>query len=309
MICSLFRANGVFYMCEVRENDTRTPESVSLTLVLCGKPGNLLSVQADKKEEKPKYNIVTCLGPIFGNYNKSNWLVEAVEVDHMLGVNLTVFPIYSISPVVDPYMRSFHDDGMIESFSWYHPMLKKVFYCGQRVLLNHCLYRYMYKSKYIIIKDIDEIIVPSDRFQRLDEMLESLSSTKVAEYQIRSAFFPPDKSDNYTGKGNKTLVGLHRPRTLFNTKRRVKPLLYSNRPKYIVHPDRVLELTVHTAETYVSSFKRYEVPTDVALVHHYRPADGSRRRMMKDQRMWRYAEDILNRIHRRHGKVDNMVNT
>ena len=84
-------------------------------------------------------------------------------------------------------------------------------------------------------------------------MLESLPNTKVAEYLIRSVFFPPDISNDYNGTGNGTLVGLHRPQTLFDINRMAEQFSYA-----LCSYARVMELTVHKSETYVTSFKTYQ---------------------------------------------------
>ena len=295
-------------MCYVREGDPRIPEFVSVSLADCGNIANLLKIVYHADDEKPIYNITSCLGPLFNFYNQRNWLVESVELDHMLGVDLSVFPIYSISPELDLYMENFQDEGMIKVFPWYHPLLKQMEYYGQRLLLNDCLYRYMYKSKYIIIKDLDEIIVPSKNKHNLVDMLESLPMDGVAEYNIRSVIYRDDLFSNYTGGANRTLLDLYQPKTLVNAKRESRIYRHLLRSKYIILPKRVLEVNVHLSKKYVSPYDRYDVPIDLALVHHHRlPVGKARKSEIEDTEMERYAIEILNRIHKRHIKVSNMV--
>ena len=292
-------------MCHVNEGDSRIPElvSVSLVQVPCEPAANLLRVLSHVDDERPIYNITSCLGPIFNNYNQSNWLVEAMELDHLLGVDLSVFPIYSISPGLDSYMESLKDDGIITHFSWYHPILEDVYYFGQRVLLNDCLYRYMYKSQYIIVKDLDEIIVPS-KHDNLIDMLKSLPESGVAEYNIRSVIYRDDLFSNYSGEANRTLLDLYQPKSLLRTRRNKGPFHYRQRSKYIIHPKRVLEVNIHFSVSYVEPYNQYEVPIDVALVHHHRlPVGKNESTNFEDRGMERYADTILNKIHQRHMKV------
>ena len=296
-------------MCYAREGDPRIPELVSVSLARCRNIANLLRIMYHADDEKPIYNITSCLGPIFNFYNQRNWLVESVELDHMLGVDLSVFPIYSISPELDLYMENFQDEGMIKVFPWYLPLLKQMEYYGQRLLLNDCLYRYMYKSKYIIIKDLDEIIVPSRNAHNLVDMLESLPMEGVAEYNIRSVIYRDDLFSNYTGGANRTLLDLYQPKTLLNAKKESHIYRHLLRSKYIILPKRVLEVNVHSSKKYISPYDRYDVPIDLALVHHHRlPVVKAKNRETEDDtEMERYANEILNRIHQRHIKVSSMV--
>jgi len=74
-------------------------------------------------------------------------------------------------------------------------------YNGQILAMNECGYRQMYKSKYVLVQDVDEFVVPtlaSDWSSMLDDVTDAATRDRVASYSFRNRFFPlslPDAID------------------------------------------------------------------------------------------------------------------
>ena len=104
--------------------------------------------------------------------------LEMMEVNRILGVDLFVLYNHTSFAILDPYIHSFQQDALLDFYNWYHPLVEKVgggaFY-GNFILRNDCLYRYMYRSDYIIITDLDEVVVPDERYGTLPVLLSQIA--------------------------------------------------------------------------------------------------------------------------------------
>ena len=89
----------------------------------------------------------------------------------MFGVDLTVIYNVSISQRLDPYIAKHQQEGRVQVHNW-ESLLPGTWYYAQKTLIIDCIYRYMYLSEYIIVKDLDEIIVPRGNYTTLVELLE-----------------------------------------------------------------------------------------------------------------------------------------
>ena len=288
------------------------PLTVSLSSKPCQTPTNWLKITNNKNTGlQYKYEFTACLGALFKRYNDAPQLVETLEVDKLLGVDFTVLYNYSISPDISHYIRSFFKDHMLDIHSWYHPMLQDAYYQGQRILLNDCLYRYMYRSKYIIFKDLDEFLVPLGNVTNLGELVNSLNmSSTTAEYNIAQVMLPITWPDDDTYRLDEN-VRKYNMRTLLKTTRSANIHKHELRSKYIINPRLVTEVTVHYSESYVPGCTRYDVTPDIARVYHYRnlpKPDVNITYSVIDRTMHRFSRSIIHNINRRHIYVERENN-
>lgn len=91
----------------------------------------------------------------------------------LLGVNRVVMYKTSCGPDLDRLLRGYIQEGFVEivpwpidehltpSYGWLHSQSGgDVHYFGQQTSLNDCIYRSMDRSRYVLLNDIDEIIMP-----------------------------------------------------------------------------------------------------------------------------------------------------
>ena len=336
-----FRVRGDFFSCVVRHNDDRVPAAVSLTAEPCEQPTNLLKVENDKDNYKgPHYHITACLGQIYHGFDNVNQLVEMLEVNHILGVDLMVLYNHTSSDSLYPYIQSFQQDGLLDFYNWYHPLVERkdsTHFHGNFVLRNDCLYRYMYRSDYIIMTDIDELIVPNRNFQTfefvdrgsdpqtqvvenlnnryhtLPSLMADIKQSNTAEYSFRHVCFPDqwpsDRLFNSSLSSDNPATKYH-IRTLLKTSRTGSPNYANTSTKYICKPELIDIAGVHTCETYMEHAKKYRVPPANGLLFHYR--NSIRKRNMHlgskvDRTMHSYADGILNAVEQRHRKATRHI--
>lgn len=89
-------------------------------------------------------------------------LMEFVELNYLLGIGHFTFYKNTIGPNVECVLDRYIKDKLITVLPWTLDMVSKqeIRTEGMFAALNDCLYRNMYKSKYVAFLDIDEIIVP-----------------------------------------------------------------------------------------------------------------------------------------------------
>ena len=107
-----------------------------------------------------KYNFTICLGPLFNNFSKESVLLEFIEMHRILGVEKIAIYVFEISIQISNILKIYEQLNIVDVYPW-KPNVD-VFYQGQLGMLNDCLYRYMYSTKYIAFLDTDEMIIPKD---------------------------------------------------------------------------------------------------------------------------------------------------
>ena len=276
---------GSFLSCIVEKNEKRVPIAVSVTSDKCEPPGNLLKVENDKDNYKGRrYHITACLGQIYHGYD-----------------NVTS------SQSVYPYIQSFQQDGLLDFYNWYHPLTERVVgthFFGNFILRNDCLYRYMYRSDYIIMTDIDEAIVPIENNRTLPALMSYISRSKGAEYNFGHVCILDEWPSDPSMKSLNNVANKYHIRTLLKTNRTREPHPRLHRSKYIVKPEHVVIAGVHTCELYVSRlFKRKHIHPQIGQLFHYRTSVTRTKLKLVtivDKTMHRFAADIVTKISRRH---------
>lgn len=91
----------------------------------------------------------------------------------LLGVNRVVIYKNSCSPELDRLLHGYSQEGFVEMVQWpidqyltpskgwlFSESGGDVHYYGQQTTLNECIYRSMDRSRYVLLNDIDEIVMP-----------------------------------------------------------------------------------------------------------------------------------------------------
>ena len=179
-------------------------------------------------------------------------------------------------------------------------------------MLNDCLYRYMYTSKYIAFVDLDEFILPryhyswNDLFKSLEKKeqetyLTDLILNPFGNWNQPCAFIFqclmfninwPDEDDESPKFQD---YKIHNIMSLKKSRR--KPYPHNERTKAIVIPQLVDAMRVHTVKQCLGSFKPYHVPYTTAALHHYRLWNDQYRDVwVIDKTAFKYSAMLLDNI-------------
>ena len=290
--------------CDVKTIGRRfhsPPDFVSFTYDECGQTSNGTIKVHNTRPERPQYTHVVCIHGALRNYSHHQRFVEHVEVNRMFGADHYVLYNHTGSQALLPYIDYYMAQGYMEVHAWHYPRsLLQGHYYGQIALINDCVYRFMYRTQYLALIDLDEFIVPRSH-DSWDEMLNASGCDLTAAMVFRQVAFKMER-DHY--KGQLTSQNSS-PVTSRRSRREVQPLPCLERSKMILQPQHTHLANIH------SLFKSSEyccVAPQVGLLHHYRDeATRSTARLITDHSMQRYnaaitsaVRGVVNRVHQQH---------
>ncbi|XP_055897871.1 beta-1,4-galactosyltransferase galt-1-like [Biomphalaria glabrata] len=276
------RLRVVSYECWL--TDGRRPDQVSITLKKTDSPTNTLQVLYPSL---PRRNFTVCYAMLFDLTNYSQ-IIQNVEFNRVLGAEHFFVYNMSISSATDAVLRHYQKRGLMTILQW--PMnISGIHYFGQVLAINDCVYRNKGVSKYVVIHDTDEMIVPNrqnswkelidqinDNFDQIND--NSTSHETLGTYifettcfqdrpkgslwsEIKRNYSISDEMENFFEKYSLTA---------FTDLLRLNTVWAGTRQKSIVRPDLVLFPDIHLTTTHRGSATQVVVNHSLALVHHQR---------------------------------------
>ncbi|XP_078797495.1 glycosyltransferase family 92 protein F13G3.3-like [Oryzias latipes] len=255
-----------------------------------------------------RFNFTVCISSLFGEYNNVLQFVQTLEMYKLLGVNRVVIYNTSCGPELERLLQSYSQEDFVEMVPWpidrfLNPSRGWRFsehggdlqYFGQIVTLNECMYRSMERSRYVLLNDIDEIIMPykHDNLVSLMNTLEPQHSN-VGEFLIENHFFP---KKHFEPSGR-----FHLPQWEKVPGINILEHIYREDPergvyhphKMIVKPKLIEQTSVH--EVLRKFGERYKVPQEVCRIIHVRVALRGYLKLEElneDKRLWDFQEKLI----------------
>jgi Glycosyltransferase family 92 len=306
------------------------PFAVSLVKDKCQLPNNVLKVVDNGANVKPDRDFTVCVTPFNFMYNNVKQFTEFVEVNRLFGAQKFIFYNHSTGPNIDRFLRMYADDRLVEVVPWRVPVAvdiwppdpkeePEIHYFAQLASLNDCLYRTMFRTRFTVFCDLDEIIVPRSVNTWMAMLNRVTSDWQRAftpngkkmfpgAYLIQNVFFYSDWPDNDKFSGDMLVHDLDLI-TLLKTRREEKAHTWYVRSKYIVWSRMTSMVSVHSVLDFVddSRVMHVMVPEKHALLHHYRHSFDNRSLEMAnsivDQRMHNFMTDIVARTAAAHDRI------
>ena len=124
-------------------------------------------------------------------------LVEWLEAHRMWGVGEVNIYTTDIDNVTDRILRRYSDTGFVNYRQFSGPLgdyNEKAILLSMSPVINDCMYRNMYRYRYVVCTDLDEMIVPAQPHRNYSEMLTSAAAAAranaiVHSYIFRNAYF------------------------------------------------------------------------------------------------------------------------
>ncbi|RWS12070.1 uncharacterized protein B4U79_02859 [Dinothrombium tinctorium] len=223
-------------------------------------------------------DFAVCVKPLHYEYNNVTRLIEFIEFNRLLGVSHFILYNHTIGSQVDCLLREYIRKGLVSVLQWQLDIKsqKEIRTEGLFASLNDCLYRTMFRFKFVLMIDLDEYIVPHlDR--NLTELIHRLSALnsnyyRRGAYSFQNAFFYlqwPDDSSQVNRSSGQSRIS-NSLITLLKTRRKEKLHIHKQRSKLIVAPQRVVEVGNHFVWEFVPKYTVVNVSPRVAFLHHYR---------------------------------------
>ncbi|XP_060733426.1 beta-1,4-galactosyltransferase galt-1-like isoform X1 [Tachysurus vachellii] len=273
-------------ICKIPE-ECPTPEHVAITSKSPKENGLLQYIHAfqpvrnQQKQEVFRYEFTVCISAMY-DYENVLLLVQAMEMYRILGVQKVAIYKTNCSNVTQKVLDYYISQDFVELIPWsvssYINVSRgwrkwespgELHYFGQIAALNDCLYRYMYKSHYVALQDMDEFILPLN-LSNWTELLPELERKygQGVGFEFENNLFPinlKDPKSEYSPDfwkkvpGQNILEYVHRLRN--------DPSQF-NDFKVIINPRLVFETTVHGLLKSMNGAVR--VKPEVARMYHIR---------------------------------------
>ncbi len=262
-------------------------------------------------QETFKFNFTVCISNLFGDYNNVLQFAQTMEMYKLLGVQHVVIYKTGCGPDLKKLLKHYETEGILEIIPWpinqfLNPAsgwnIKKhkgdIQYYGQLVTLNECIYRHMYQSKYILLNDIDEIIMPY-KHANLPSLMEDLQSAhpNIGVFLIENHIFPKtqfEESGKFKRAEWNNIPGVNIMEHIYREPSRKN--IY-NPTKMIVNPRKVQQTSVHSSlKNFGGSF---HVPFNVCRIVHVRvPLQGrlTKEQLFEDKRVWDFEQELIQNV-------------
>ncbi|XP_016998547.2 uncharacterized protein [Drosophila takahashii] len=290
--------------------------------------------------------IAVCVKPLHFNYDQALYLMEYLEFYALLGVSHFTFYNHTLGPhascVLQSYqqglvpgnltahdleplqpaeaannatprvLRTQYQRPTVSILPWNLRMRsqKEIRTEGLFAALNDCLYRTMYRYKYLALVDLDEFIVPrySDT---LNELIGSLNqrfrNRNTGAYSFQNAFYYLQFADDSLASsgiegGNDQLASVRASLvTQRKTRRRYKLHPQKQRSKYICKPEAVVEAGNHFVWEFAPGKGSLNVPPKEAILQHYRVCEFGGNDCIKapsivDRTTTKYVNRLVQRV-------------
>ncbi|KFM82603.1 hypothetical protein X975_11956, partial [Stegodyphus mimosarum] len=300
-----------FLTCEVSKK-LKAPLKVLMSLHRNFTSAALLPVYQNKENiASPKGDFAVCVKPLHYHYDRATWLVEFIELHRILGVEHFFFYNHSVGPNVDSLLRAYIRQNIVTVLPWSLPVRSQKQIRTEAIFssLNDCVFRTMYLFNYVVMLDFDEYIIPREH-ESYSEMIQQLEDDnkrirgKPGSFVFRNTFFylywendttvygvEPEKPPDFTPY----LI------TQYKTRRLSTSMKVGSRSKYIVVPERVIEVGNHVVWRHTSGSRAIQVPDTVALLHHYRICEFGgfsclKKTSLVDRTATRFGPELLRRV-------------
>lgn len=200
-----------------------------------------------------KSRISLCLVSIYSNLNIVN-VVRTCLMYRKLGVEHVTLYISFYDKKYKKYYTWFSTRKWIEIIYFKLPNISTYLY-GQELKLNHCINHYRYISDYVVVTDVDEIILPVKRVYILDILAKYGKNNFV--FSFKSVLFR---------------VNNIKSSVFFTSK--IGCMIENGYEKMILKPEKILSIGAHFPKLWQETGRIIYISTNDAYVRHARIKGG-----------------------------------
>ncbi|XP_072273050.1 uncharacterized protein [Pyxicephalus adspersus] len=267
--------------------------------------------QIHKDLEPFTANFTVCISTMFGNYSNVLQFIQTMEMYRILGAQKVVIYLNSCSPQVEKVLRYYITQGILEVILWpierhlrtgkfwhYSMDPKDIGYYGQLATLNDCIYRNKYKSSFVLLNDIDEIILPFHH-QTWDSLVDELQQQNpgLGIFLFENHIFPKTVATDGNFSNISSWKDIPGTNILQYVHREPDQVDYFNPRKMIVDPRKVIQTSVHSVLQGLG--ESINVPLKTALVYHCREPlqeKPNQTSLIEDKTIWQYNASLISNV-------------
>ncbi|CAJ1074418.1 uncharacterized protein LOC117806116 isoform X1 [Xyrichtys novacula] len=299
-------------LCQIPQNCNATHVSLLPMTRLMGSSLTWLPIRNKKSsgedEKKTRFDFTVCISNLFEFDNVLQY-AQALEMYRLLGVDRVVIYNTSCGPDLNRLLKSYSLEGFVELVPWpinthrnssrgrlFSTHRGDVYYFGQLAMLNECVYRSMDRSRYVLLHDINEIMMPyqHDSLKALMDTLQK-EHPRVGVFLIESHTYikkPLEEAEHnllhqWPGvSGSNILENIYRVEANRST--------YFQPYKLIVQPRMVAQIRRHSV---LRKFgEQFKIPPELCHVIHCQSGNSSAHPPEKihvDTRLWDFNNKLI----------------
>ena len=299
-------ASSFKYVCRMKCKaedctDEEIPQFVALSdNSKCASPSGQIPVhdhQLSRTIDKKTFGV--CVqSPLYGQSIGVQQISAFIEMNRALGAEIITLYVMDMEKDMFQFLTEHYSkQGLLQLLKW-----KKVekwnplHYFGQSLMMHDCLYRNMYRVKYLAVVDLDELLLPS-KYQNWPEMINAIGGQdKYHSYRFGNCFFARNNAEatSITIPCNK----VHLPK-YFQWTSRLKCFCTdkdtTTRPKYMVQSELIIDMYIHWV-CKATRGEEYVVPHSVGSNAHFReaiPQDCTDKRTTHDTTLLKYRSGVV----------------
>ncbi|CAL8242548.1 unnamed protein product [Merluccius merluccius] len=271
----------------------------------------VLNQDAPERSRLP-LNFTLCMSIMFGDYNNVLQFVQAMELYRLLGIQRAIIYKTSCSAAMETVLQYYTSKvGFLQVLPWpidshlkpssnWLPSLSPgdIHYYGQIPAINDCVYRNMHRSRYVLLHDPDEVIMPTGNitFKTLMSDLEKAHGEKVNFYFSNNVFPYEEKEENsrYDLPEWEHLPGHS---FLLHVLREEDKSGYKS-GKMVVDPRSVLQMSVHKVKHFAKG-RTETIGPELGRLYHVRRRKNSnlkREDLVRDEGLLKVAQALVERV-------------
>ncbi|XP_063001051.1 beta-1,4-galactosyltransferase galt-1-like [Elgaria multicarinata webbii] len=286
-----------------------SPKYVSIHMSPGGKVDELPRFEIKNRVPRDSFSaeFTLCLSVMFGNYNNVLQFIQSIEMYKILGAQKALIYVYNCSQLMEQVLNYYVAEGTIEVIPWpitSYVNISSFWYSyqdwryGKSTVLHDCVYRNMYKSKYVVLNDIDEIILPMKHLT-WKSMINSLkdANPEMDIFFFEDHFFPQSvlsSVDVVNIPFWKIVPGTNILRHIY---REPNKLWINNFRKMIVNPRKVVQTSDHSI---LKSYSRtLKVPSDAAILYicrEHNEKEIPEKYLIRDTAIWRFNVSLTDKV-------------
>ncbi|XP_012938708.1 uncharacterized protein LOC106011943 [Aplysia californica] len=130
--------------------------------------------------------FTVCYGILFERFDNYSSLLQSVAFNRLMGAEHFFVYNQSVGPKVDALLRHYQQMGLVTVLRWPPFPTDRSWYHSQNAAINDCVYRNRGISKFVVVIDTDEYLIPV-RHTSWEELLEAVIHKEAKENQVRRA--------------------------------------------------------------------------------------------------------------------------
>ena len=244
---------------------------------------------------KKKVPFAVCLHKALFDQTDYETIAAWIEMNKALGAELILIYYQDLPKYITETVQKYVDEGLVEALDWNLNISEKyIRRVGQYGVINDCFFRTFHRAEYIAFHDIDEVIVPH-KHPTWHGLIKEIDRPERTQFRFCNSFWHdvkntvPGSDINHFGCSNFNKV----PIMFKRTTRTVKPCK-TRRWKNIIKPEGAVRVGIHGLYTMAEGYSKYDVPEELGLMHHYRPADYAyKENQTEDLVMSKYVSEVM----------------